>query len=251
MYTIQNIFLLLFTSLLFLLNITSIKSKEIKIFEGEAFNQELEKTIKTKKKLFLIFFAKNCDYCGYSVRVLKERIVQHYEEDNKISFGVINLDRQSNFWIGYKFNITQIPYILLIEGGKMYQFKEQFDEMKVVQFIDEEKNIEDALDIPEDVGLYKKINFFMANVIQKTSDIFIKWGLSVFWSNVLSFILLILVFIYLVYLEHKLLNSVRKLISYCSKLKNKKDKKDNDINIEENKDNIEKNIKDKNKTKID
>ena len=50
MYKIQKIFLLLFTSLLFLLNISPIKSKEIKIFEGEAFNQELEKTIKTKKK---------------------------------------------------------------------------------------------------------------------------------------------------------------------------------------------------------
>ena len=175
-------------------------------------------------------------------------IVPHYENDDKISFGVINLDRKSNFWIGLKFNITHIPYIILIEDRKMYLFKEQFEENQVINFINEEKNIEDALDIPEDIGLYKKINFFMANVVQKTSDIFIKWGLSVFWSNVLSFILLILVFIYLVYLEHKLLNSVRKLISYCSKLKNKKD---NDINIEENKDNVDKNIKDKNKTKID
>ena len=228
--------------------ISYIFSKEIKIYEGDTFERDLKNFIQTKTKLFLIFFAKNCDYCGYSVRVLKELVVPHYENDDRISFGVINLDRKSNFWIGLKFNITHIPYIILIEDRKMYLFKEQFEENQVINFINEEKNIEDALDIPEDVGLYKKINFFMANVVQKTSDIFIKWGLSVFWSNVLSFILLILVFIYLVYLEHKLLNSVRKLISYCSKLKNKKD---NDINIEENKDNVEKNIKDKNKTKID
>ena len=58
MYKVQNIFLLLFTSLLFLLNIISIKSKEIKIFEGEAFNQELEKTIKTKKKIIFNIFRK-------------------------------------------------------------------------------------------------------------------------------------------------------------------------------------------------
>ena len=248
MYKVQNIFLLLFTSLLFLLNIISIKSKEIKIFEGEAFNQELEKTIKTKKKLFLIFFAKNCDYCGYSVRVLKERIVQHYEEDNKISFGVINLDRQSNFWIGYKFNITQIPYILLIEGGKMYQFKEQFDEMKVVQFIDEEKNIEDALDIPEDVGLSKKISFFMAGLIRQTSDLFVKFGFNNNMSNYLACALLFIFLVAMIYLEHKLLNGIRKLIDYFKNWK-KNGAKNNNEDIKDEKKNEEGEIKDNQENK--
>ena len=244
MYKNKNKFF--FLLLIIFTLISYIFSKEIKIYEGDTFEQDLKNFIETKTKLFLIFFAKNCEYCSYSVRVLKELVVPHYENDNKISFGVINLDRKSNYWIGLKFNITHIPYILLIEDKKMYLFKDQFEERHVIDFINEEKNIEDAIDIPEDIGLYKKINFYMADIIQKTSDIFIKWGLSKFWSYTLSFILLILVFIYLVYLEHKLLNSVRQLISYCSKSKKKKDN-----NIDDNKDNIEENEKDKNKTKID
>ena len=244
MYKNKNKFF--FLLLIIFTLISYIFSKEIKIYEGDTFEQDLKNFIETKTKLFLFFFAKNCEYCSYSVRVLKELVVPHYENDNKISFGVINLDRKSNYWIGLKFNITHIPYILLIEDKKMYLFKDQFEERHVIDFINEEKNIEDAIDIPEDIGLYKKINFYMADIIQKTSDIFIKWGLSKFWSYTLSFILLILIFIYLVYLEHKLLNSVRQLISYCSK-----SKKEKDNNMDDNKDNIEENKKDKNKTKND
>ena len=244
MYKNKNKFFFLLLTTITL--ISYIFSKEIKIYESDTFEQDLKNFIETKTKLFLIFFAKNCEYCGYSVRVLKELVVPHYENNDKISFGVINLDRKSNFWIGLKFNITHIPYILLIEDKKMYLFKDQFEERHVIDFINEEKNIEDAIDIPEDIGLYKKINFYMADIIQKTSDIFIKWGLSKFLSYTLSLILLILIFIYLVYLEHKLLNSVRQLISYCSKSKKK-----NDNHIDDNKDNIEENKEDKNKTKTD
>ena len=228
MYKIQNIFLLLFTSLLFLLNTSPIKSKEIKIFEGEAFNQELEKTIETKKKLFLIFFAKNCDYCGYSIRILKERVITHYEDDDNILFGVINLDRQSNYWNGYKFNITQIPFFVLIEGGKMYRYIDAFEEMKVCQFINEEKNVEDALDIPEDVGIIKKVNFFMASLIRNLSEFFGKFGFNNTWSNAFSCIVIILIFVSFIYFEHKLLNSIRNGVNY---LRNwKKDKKEKEEN---------------------
>ena len=244
MYKIQNFFLLLFTLLLFLINISSIKSKEINIFEGEAFNQELQKTIESRKKLFIIFFAKNCDYCGYCVRVLKERIVQHYEDNNKISFGVINLDRQSNFWIGYKFNITQIPYIILIEEGKMYHFKEPFEEIKVVQFIDEEKNIEDALDIPDDVGLSQKINFFMAGLIRQISDFFIRFGFTNNTSNILACVLLFIFLVIMIYLEHKLINGIRKLIDYFGK--RKKNKENNNKDTKDEKNNEDGDIKDKN-----
>ena len=246
MYKIKNNFLSLITFLLFLLKISLVTAKQIKILEGDLFNQELQNIIQSKSKLFLIFFARNCEYCGYSVRVLKERVVPHYEDDDEVSFGVVNLDRQSNFWIGLQFNITQIPYIILIENRKMYRFKEQFDESIVVQFINEEKNIEDAFDIPEDIGLYKKINFFMTGIIQKTSNIFNKLGFNNFWSNTFSIILLAIFFIYLVYLEHNLLNWIRKIVNFCLNRKKKKDNNiENDTNSDKKKDNIDEKKKEK------
>ena len=239
----KNIFSLLIT-LLLILNISYISSKQIKIYLGDSFNQDLKTALETRSKLFLIFFAKNCEYCGYAVRVLKEKVVVHYENDNKITFGVVNLDRKDNFWIGLKFNITQIPYIVLIEEKKMYLFNEQFEEMNVVNFINEEKNIEDALDIPDDVSLMKKINFYMADIIQKTSDIFYKRGFSKFWSNIGALILLILAFLYLIYLEHKILSSVRTLVDYCKKSKKKKNSEEIKGNKEEKNDKENKDDKD-------
>jgi len=246
MYKNKNIFISLITFVLFLLNTSVVTTKQIKILEGDLFNQELKNIIQSKSKLFLIFFARNCEYCGYSVRVLKERVVPHYEDDDHVSFGVVNLDRQSNFWIGLKFNITQIPFIILIEDGKMYRFKEQFDESIVIQFINDEKNVEDALDIPEDIGLYKKLNFFMSGIIQKTNNFFIKFGFNNFWSNTFSIILLAIFFIYLVYLEHKLLNWIRTIVNYCLKRNKKKDNNiENDANKDEKKDNIDENKNEK------
>ena len=247
MYKNKNIFILLFISLLFLLNPSSIKAKEIKIFQGDALNQEIQKTLELNKKLFLVFFAKNCDYCGYSIRILKDRVITHYEDDDNILFGVINLDRQSNYWNGYKFNITQIPFFVLIEGGKMYRYIDVFEEMKVVEFINEEKNVEDALDIPEDVGIIKKVNFFMASLIRNLSEFFGKFGFNNTWSNAFSCIVIILILVSFIYFEHKLLNSIRNGVNY---LRNwKKDKKDKEENKKEKNEKIKE--ENDNKTKND
>ena len=240
----KNIFPLLLTLLSILLNISLITSKEIKIYEGESFNQALQNAIESRKKLFIIFFARNCEYCGYSVRVLKERVVSHYENNDQISFGVVNLDRQSNFWIGYAFNVTQVPFIFLIEEGKMYRYKNQFEENDVIEFIEEEKNIEDALDIPEDVGIFKKITVFMANLVQRMSNFFIHHGFSETWSNILSFVLLIFFFINMIYLELRLLNFIKKLIELCKKRKSKEEKNEKK-EIDDNKDKKEKEKSDK------
>ena len=42
--------------------ISYIFSKEIKIYEGDTFERDLKNFIQTKTKLFLIFFAKNCEF---------------------------------------------------------------------------------------------------------------------------------------------------------------------------------------------
>ena len=166
-----------------------------------------------------MFFAKNCDYCGYSIRILKERVITHYEDDDNILFGVI----------------------------KMYRYIDVFEEMKVVEFINEEKNVEDALDIPEDVGIIKKVNFFMASLIRNLSEFFGKFGFNNTWSNAFSCIVIILILVSFIYFEHKLLNSIRNGVNY---LRNwKKDKKDKEENKKEKNEKIKE--ENDNKTKND
>ena len=249
--------IILFSSLI---NI-SFSENSIKLLEADAFDKVFQETIENNKKLFLIFFAKNCEYCIYSIKVLKENILPYYEENyDEISFGVVNLDRKTNMWIAYKFNITQIPFIILIENRKMYRFYDPFDEKHVIEFINSEKNVEDSLDIPEDIGFINKMNFFMANLIHKTSQFFQKFGISSDKSNILSLIVLGLCFLYFVYLEHKLLTFIRKIVVGFRNKKYNKNKEENEENkenkediIKEEKNNIDKNINkgEKNKEKID
>ena len=116
----------------------------------------------------------------------------------------------------------------------MFRFRNQFEESNVIKFIDEEKIIEDSLDIPEEVGFFGKVNFFLANVIQKISSLFIKFGFSSFWSNIFTFILLIILFINMVYLEQKLLNLTKKMIDYFKNMINKKINKREDNKANDN-----------------
>ncbi len=220
--------------------ISYIFSKEIKIYEGDTFERDLKNFIQTKTKLFLIFFAKNCEYCGYSVRVLKELIVPHYENDDKISFGVINLDRKSNFWIGLKFNITHIPYIILIEDRKMYLFKEQFEENQVINFINEEKNIEDAFDIPKEITLFSKLKAAIDELSNKIEKVLGMYGINHKYGKIIAYLTIIIGISSFIYLENKLIDSCK---NSCMKKKKKEPIKEGSDNNNKN-DNKEKTKKD-------
>ena len=74
-----------------------------------------------------------------------------------------------------RFNITYIPYMIMIEKGKMYEFKSHFSPDSFEQFINEEKNAEDAKPIPE-----KNTYFFMLKTVMRESFIMIKMNLESF-----------------------------------------------------------------------
>ena len=96
--------------------------KEIMMLEGDSFDLALQNSIEAKSKLFIIFYINNCPYRPHSLKVLKEKIINNYEDEDEINFATVNLDRQSNVWLGVRFNIIRIPFIILIENKKMYHF---------------------------------------------------------------------------------------------------------------------------------
>ena len=58
----------------------------------------------------------------------EEQVIKNYEDEDEIEFGSVNLDKQSNVWLGVRFNITKIPFIILIENKRMYKYPEQLFE---------------------------------------------------------------------------------------------------------------------------
>ena len=219
---VLNIFILLY------LFESSYSKQNILILEGDSVDLSINNAIQYNYKLFLIFHVKNCPYCTHALKVLKDKVIKHYDDDqDKMFFGSIDLDNQSNVWLGLRFNITKIPYIILIENKKMYQFESQFEESLVVKFINEEKIIEDALEIPESVTFGKKLKVAILELTGRIQFLLKKYGIKIPWNNTMTQIFLIICLGAFIYVESIIIGFCKNLCKFNrNKNKNIKDKKE-------------------------
>ena len=216
--------------------ISCLSTKQIMSLEGEELDLQIKSSMQSNFKLFLIFYVNNCQYCNMAIKILKNQIIKNYEDEDEINFGTINLDNQKNAWLGLRFNVTRIPYIILIERNKMYLFQKNFEEKGVINFINEEKNIEDAFDIPEEITFFSKFKAAMNELSSKIEKVLEMFGINKKWGIKLSYFVIIVGVISFIYLENK-------LIDYCKNSYKKKDNNDeNNNNIKEN---VNKNTQDK------
>ena len=209
--------------------------KEIMLLEGDQVDYQINLSLNSNSKLFLVFYVGHCYYCGHVLKVLKEKILENFEDEDEISFGVINLDNQNNVWSGLRFNITKIPYIILIEKNKMYYYQNSFDEISVMKFITGEKEIEDALDIPPPPNFFVKLNAVMNELTEKIENIFEKFGLKREFAGKIVYIFVIIGFFIFIYIESKIILLCRNL---C--FKKKKDEEKKEIIDDKKQDNKEK-----------
>ena len=211
--------------IIIILIISSQSKKQIMLLDGDALDSQINLSSKSNTKLFLIFYVEHCIYCSHALKILKEKIVKNFEDEDEISFGVINLDDQKNVWTGLRFNISRIPYVILIEKEKMYYYQNAFEENLVMKFINEEKNEEDALDIPPPSNFFDKLKAVNKELAEKLGLFFEKFGLKKEFANKITYAVIILGFIIFVYIESK-------IIALCSNLcrKNKQIVKENNKN---------------------
>ena len=233
----------------------TLEIKQIMIYEGDSFDTALQNSIKERKKLFVIFYINHCSYCAHSIKVLKEQVIKNYDDEDEIEFGSVNLDKQSNVWLGVRFNITKIPFIILIENKRMYKFREQlFEEPIVLKFINDEKNFEDSFDIPESVDWGTKFMIVFNEFTQKIKEIMQslldKYKINIQWNNTLTYILLAFAIMILLFLEYKLLGFIKYICKFDKFGDIKIDENGDEIKEDKNKNNEGKNIKGKEGKKL-
>ena len=229
---------ILFILLIFCLFQSTFSTKKIMIIEGDNLEIAIKNSIESKFKLFLIFHVHNCGYCTHALKILKEQIVTNFKEEEEIFFGSIDLDNQLNIWLGLRFNISRIPYIILIENNKIYHYESQFEESLVLKFINEEKNVEDGEDIPEPVTFKKKFQIAIKELTENIQGLMKKMGINFGWNSAMTYILLIIIFIIFVYVESKIIERCKHIFKFNKnnnnnvkkKVKNeeKKDSKNNE-----------------------
>ena len=220
----KKVHYILFFSIFLCLFKFSFSEKKIVIIEGDNLDLAINNSRDSNFKLFLIFYVKNCPYCTRALKVLKDQVIKNFDEQEDIFFGSVDLDNQLNVWVGLRFNITKIPYIILIENNKMYHYESQFEESLVLKFINEEKNLEDGQGIPNPVTFMKKFEVAVQELTERMQSILNKFGIKINWNNYMTYILLISFLAFFVYVENKIIKGCQKLCSF------KKNNKNNNIN---------------------
>ena len=187
---------------LILLNLLLLcKSTTILELNEESLNNLIESNLNDKNKILLIiFYANNCENCQEALNIISNDIINEYK-DNKIQFGKINCDLGENIWLNIRFNITRIPYIILIKGNNYYELNSNYDKYEIYRFINDKKDKIELLNIPNKINLIKKI-LIIINLAHYNTNIYSKKYFNTKISiNLMIFmiILLFIIFFWIIY----------------------------------------------------
>ena len=232
----------LFISLIIIL-LNQIETSKIKNYYNltDSNFDNLVITNNKKIKWLILFYVHNCKFCDQTIKILEKDIITHYSKNSDIKFGLIDCDK--NLWLAIRFNLSYTPYIILIENNRLYQFKTFPGKDSFINFIDEEKTVEDSLIIPTSLSKIQKgfkiFKGFSSEISKSIQDFLNKRGYKINWKNEYSMILVVVCTILFIVLEFVLLVCLTKCCfsnkSNESNDKKKKNKRKKDKENEEKK----------------
>ena len=197
----------------------------------------------------IIFFIESCYHCNRALQILKNILYKnHFKSINNIKFGKI--DVSLNEKINFRFNISEVPYIALIDNSSMIELDLYPNEKNLLNFI--ESNIsqwENKFNIPKNNLLkyyYISMDKSLSNFVNNIND-FLKSRNINYSMNPIIFILLYIVIciilwivifsIYIICCGHKKKEDIKNIINKNENSDEKKDKEDFNDNIENENDN--------------
>ena len=203
--------------------------------------------LNSQSKYLIVFHVLSCVFCQKTIQILENEVIPKYQYDKNINFGFINCDQ--NFWLTLRYNITQTPYIFLIENKRIYKFNEIPSFETFSKFIEKEKDFEDGEKIPEKMNIMEVIKIVGNGILDETTiyiQNFLKeWNFKIQWNKYYTGSLFVILITSLFFLESMVLKVITSLL--CGKKDKKKnqnkDENENENNKKENKAN---NIEEKN-----
>jgi len=204
------------------------------------------------KPWFLIFYIDSCPHCRNAKSSL-ENISKNPDlvAKSNIKLGLIDCD--SNMFTCYRFKISRVPYIVILDSNHMYELNEYPSKDNIVRFINLKKDSEEGLVIPSAMGylefFYKSLEE-VVHLLDTNIESYLRNSLKIEieWKSEYTLLLLALVLIIIVVVEYTILSIIcrvpKKTVKENKNLtdeskKNQEDKieenKNNETNIEEDK----------------
>ena len=193
----------------------------------------------------IIFFSESCYYCNRAIQILNNILYKNqFKSVNNIKFGKIDIS--INTKINFRFNISEVPYIALIDNNSMIELNLYPNEKNLLNFI--QSNLsqwKNKLNIPKNnllkyyyMSFDNSISIFVNNINNFLKSRHINYSM-----NSIVFMLLYIV-LCIIFWTIIFKGCIICIICCCHK---KKEDSNNNINNEEinDKNNVEENINDK------
>ena len=193
----------------------------------------------------IIFFSESCYYCNRAIQILNNILYKNqFKSVNNIKFGKIDIS--INTKINFRFNISEVPYIALIDNNSMIELNLYPNEKNLLNFI--ESNLsqwKNKLNIPKN-NLLKYYYMSFDNSISIFVNIINNFLKSRHINYSMNSIVFILLYIVLCIIFWTIIFKGCIICIICCGHKKKEDS-NNNINNEEinDKNNVEENINDK------
>ena len=104
----------------------------------------------------IIFYTSTCSFCG-QVKNLINKILAEKEFNNDIKFGKVDLS--SNLKLQIRFNITHIPYVIMVKNYYMYEMKFLPTQETLTKFLESDNLKEEyerfKQEFPQELSLIK------------------------------------------------------------------------------------------------
>lgn len=113
------------------------------------------------KKLLLIFYDPNSTYCEEALNIIENDIIKEYNLNSGVEFGKITKDEINNIWLYLQFNVTRIPYIILIKGNYFYELVQKPNKYSIKELIDYGKDNSEKKPLPNEINTIRKISIFL------------------------------------------------------------------------------------------
>lgn len=190
----------------------------------------------------VMFYLNTCPHC----KVAKEglyKIAKNEELTSEDKVRIGKVECSANVMSCMRFNVTRVPYIVLIEDQKLFELNTYATEHTMLKLITEEKLLDSAKEIPDSlgyVGLFFKILKEAVMLLNEYIEEFVsnKMNMKIQWDTNYTIALLVVFLITMIFIEYL-------IVVYCCKRSHKQPKKTN--KIEESKEEV----KDANTTESD
>jgi glutaredoxin-related protein len=118
----------------------------------------------TKYRWLILFYLSTCEHCAEA----KEKLLKIYQNYNNTNTRFAQIEIHNNIITNFRFNITGVPYIILVENKKIFEFQEYPNEKNLIKFLNTSfDDVKDEIfDFPKQVNLFYVIWTYISQYIE-------------------------------------------------------------------------------------